>query len=109
MATRKFSQACLNAIGNDLPTLMGESVDLTPSNLTSFGEKDFQKSTPVGRYVGFGVREQGMCAISNGIFAHRACYLPHLLRLHNGCHPAILQSSSPLRMVKRWIWHYKLF
>ena len=72
MATRKLSQACLNAIGNDLPELMGESVDLTSSNLTSFGKKDFQKATPEGRYVRFGVREHGMCAISNGLFAHGA-------------------------------------
>jgi len=72
MATRKFSQACLNAIGSSLPELMGGSADLTPSNLTSFGGIDFQKATPEGRYVRFGVREHGMCAISNGLFAHGA-------------------------------------
>jgi len=69
-ATRKFSQACLNAIGPILPELMGGSADLTPSNLTNFGVKDFQKMTPEGRYVRFGVREHGMCAISNGLYAH---------------------------------------
>jgi len=70
MATRKFSQACLNAIGPSLPELMGGSADLTPSNLTSYGGKDFQKDTPEGRYVRFGVREHGMCAISNGLYAY---------------------------------------
>lgn len=51
--------------------LFGGSADLTPSNLTSLkGSGDFQKATPEGRYVRFGVREHGMAAICNGIFAH---------------------------------------
>uniref|UniRef100_A0A4W5LP51 Transketolase-like pyrimidine-binding domain-containing protein n=1 Tax=Hucho hucho TaxID=62062 RepID=A0A4W5LP51_9TELE len=31
---------------------------------------DFQKDTPIGRYLRFGVREHGMAAICNGLFAH---------------------------------------
>jgi transketolase len=31
---------------------------------------DFQKETPAGRYLRFGVREHAMAAICNGIFAH---------------------------------------
>jgi len=31
---------------------------------------DFQKETPAGRYIRFGVREHGMAAICNGLFAY---------------------------------------
>ena len=31
---------------------------------------DFQKDTPHGRYIRYGVREHAMCAINNGMFAH---------------------------------------
>jgi transketolase len=31
---------------------------------------DYQKATPAGRYIRFGVREHGMAAICNGIAAH---------------------------------------
>jgi transketolase len=44
---------------------------LTPSNLTLWkGATDFQKDTPEGRYFRFGVREHGMVAATNGIFAY---------------------------------------
>jgi transketolase len=70
-ATRKHSQACLNAIGPNMPELVGGSADLTPSNLTLWkGATDFQKDTPEGRYFRFGVREHGMVAATNGIFAY---------------------------------------
>jgi transketolase len=70
-ATRKFSQGCLEAIAPSMPELIGGSADLTPSNLTNYtGAKDFQKDTPEGRYLRFGIREHAMVAISNGMFAH---------------------------------------
>lgn len=72
-ATRQCSQACLNAIGPKCPELMGGSADLTPSNLTAFtGCADFQKDSPEGRYIRFGVREHAMSAICNGLYAHGA-------------------------------------
>lgn len=71
LATRKYSQLCLTAVGPEMPELMGGSADLTPSNLTNYEDLvDFQKDTPEGRYLRFGVREHGMVAICNGIFAH---------------------------------------
>jgi transketolase len=71
LATRKFSQSCLDALCPSLPEMVGGSADLTPSNCTLFdGAVDFQKDTPEGRYLRFGVREHGMVAISNGIFAY---------------------------------------
>lgn len=73
VATRKHSQNCLAAIGPHMPELIGGSADLTPSNLTNYtGVLDFQKDpdTRGGRYIRFGVREHGMVAITNGIFAY---------------------------------------
>jgi transketolase len=71
MATRKASGAVLNAIADDLPTLIGGSADLAPSNKTLLsGYDDFQKGTPAGRNLRFGVREHAMGAILNGIALH---------------------------------------
>merc|ERR1740123_38332 len=54
-----------------ISSLVGGSANLTPSNLTSLScSSDFQKSTPDARYIRFGVREHGMAAICNGLFAH---------------------------------------
>jgi transketolase len=70
-ATRKASQVCLNYFANILPELMGGSADLTPSNLTDWkGVKVFSKTTPVGQYIHYGVREFGMSAIMTGIALH---------------------------------------
>jgi transketolase len=71
LATRQYSQACIKSIAPVLPELMGGSADLTPSNLTSFScSGDFQKDRPEGRYLRFGVREHGMAAICNGLYAY---------------------------------------
>mmetsp|Transcript_21382 Transcript_21382/g.50644 ORF Transcript_21382/g.50644 Transcript_21382/m.50644 type:complete len:686 (-) Transcript_21382:275-2332(-) len=72
-ATRKHSQACLNAIFPKLPELVGGSADLTPSNCTfAKGASDYQHSSPEGRYIRFGVREHAMGAVCNGLFAYGA-------------------------------------
>jgi transketolase len=71
LATRQHSQQCIEAISKHMPELIGGSADLTPSNLTRYSSAvDFQKECPLGRYLRFGVREHGMVAICNGIFAY---------------------------------------
>ena len=76
LATRQYSQACIGSIAPLMPELMGGSADLTPSNLTAITcSGDFQKNTPEGRYLRFGVREHGMVAICNGLFAY-GCIRP---------------------------------
>jgi transketolase len=68
LATRKASGAVLNAIAPALLTLVGGSADLAPSTNTLLkGYADFQKETPAGRNVRFGVREHAMGAILNGM------------------------------------------
>lgn len=70
-ATRKHSEMLLNAVAPKLPELIGGSADLTPSNCTRFkGAVDYQKDSPQGRYIRFGVREHAMAAVCNGLFAY---------------------------------------
>nr|VFK33955.1 MAG: transketolase [Candidatus Kentron sp. MB]VFK76522.1 MAG: transketolase [Candidatus Kentron sp. MB] len=71
VATRKASQAALDAYGKALPELVGGSADLTESNLTKWsGAGVFDREHPEGNYLFYGVREFGMCAINNGISLH---------------------------------------
>ncbi|UYG07218.1 transketolase [Halomonas sp. M4R1S46] len=79
VASRKASLNCLNALGPQLPELLGGSADLAPSNLTfwdgaqaiSAGSSDNPaKGSPDGNYLHYGVREFGMGAIMNGIALH---------------------------------------
>ena len=68
MATRSASGKVLNAIVSEIPSLLGGSADLTPSNNTDLkGYQDFNTQTPQGRYVRYGVREHAMAGIMNGI------------------------------------------
>jgi len=69
-ATRNLSGKALNALAERLPEMFGGSADLTPSNKTLLKiTGDFQKETPAGRYIRFGVREHAMTSIANGIAA----------------------------------------
>jgi len=78
VATRMHSYNCLNAIGPNLPELIGGSADLTHSNLTDIkGESGFQKGAEGNRYLHFGVREHAMAAILNGIAYHNSGLIPY--------------------------------
>jgi len=71
MATRKASGAALNALAPNVENLFGGSADLAGSNKTTMDAFDhFQRDTPHGNNVNFGVREHGMAAICNGIALH---------------------------------------
>jgi transketolase len=71
VATRVAFGQALNAVAPKLPTLMGGSADLSPSNNTVIkGAHDFQKGAYDGRYLRFGVREHAMGAILSGLALH---------------------------------------
>ncbi|MBE9076990.1 transketolase [Romeria aff. gracilis LEGE 07310] len=71
LATRKNSEATLNALAEVLPELLGGSADLTHSNLTELEcSGTFQKGGYENRNIHFGVREHGMGAICNGMTMH---------------------------------------
>lgn len=76
-ATRKLSEAVLEAIHEAIPDLIGGSADLTGSNNTRWKNAvDFQPpdiTAPgnwAGRYIRYGVREHGMAGMMNGIAAY---------------------------------------
>ena len=71
IATRAASGKVLNAIAEKLPTLIGGSADLAPSNKTYMkAYPEFQKGAYQGRNIRFGVREHAMGAILSGMFLH---------------------------------------
>lgn len=68
IATRAGSGRVLNTIASSLPTLIGGSADLAPSNNTML--KDFpvfSSENYAGRNFHFGVREHGMASVLNGM------------------------------------------
>jgi len=68
IATRKASGAVLNAIADDLPTLIGGSADLSPSTDTIIKNSEyFEKGSYGGRNFTFGVREHAMGSALNGM------------------------------------------
>jgi len=70
-ATRQFSQSVIGAISKVIPEFVGGSADLNPSTLTYLEvSKDFQKHSPEGRNIRFGVREHAMAAVCNGLSAY---------------------------------------
>jgi transketolase len=72
IATRAAFGRALNAVAGRVPTLMGGSADLSPSNNTAIqGARDFQKGAYDGRYLRFGVREHAMGAILSGLALHQ--------------------------------------
>jgi transketolase len=70
-ATRVASGKVLDAIAPQLPTLVGGSADLTPSNNTLPKDgKVIRRGEYGGQYIHFGVREHGMGSIMNGLALH---------------------------------------
>ncbi len=70
IAGREASGKVLNVLAQNIPWFMGGSADLGPSNkttLTFAGAGAFQADTPGGRNFHFGIRENAMAAIVNGM------------------------------------------
>ncbi len=71
MATRKASQAAINAYAPLLPEMLGGSADLTGSNNTDWkGSVSITNTVADGNYIHYGVREFGMAAMMNGMALH---------------------------------------
>ena len=71
VATRAVSGKVINAVAPHVPTLIGGSADLAPSNNTLIKDSaDQQAASPEGRNVRWGVRELAMAAMANGLSTH---------------------------------------
>ena len=67
-ATRSTSGAVINRVKDIIPNLIGGSADLGPSNKTYIKDGgDFSAQNYAGRNIHYGVREQAMAAIANGM------------------------------------------
>jgi transketolase len=72
VATRDSNGQILNAIAKAVPSFIGGSADLAPSNKTELKNMgDF----PNGRNIRFGIREHSMAAIGNAM-ANYGCLIP---------------------------------
>ncbi|GAB2785530.1 transketolase [Halomonas shantousis] len=103
IATRKASLMCLNALGPQLPELLGGSADLAPSNLTFWqGARPITQTSPEGNYLHYGVREFGMGAIMNGLSAHGgfipygATFLTFMEYMHNAVRLTALMNRQAI-------------
>jgi transketolase len=81
VATRKASEAVIQAVAEQLPEFWGGSADLAESNNTTIKgglsflpyyeqDNEFGGSSPYGRILHFGIREHAMGSILNGIALH---------------------------------------
>ncbi|MBZ7987084.1 transketolase family protein [Campylobacter canadensis] len=62
-ATRNTNEIILNELANSIPTFLGGSADLAPSNKTNL--KAFASFNENGKNIHFGIREHAMAAIIN--------------------------------------------
>jgi transketolase len=68
LAGRKSSQACIQVLAKELPSLIGGSADLSCSDSTGIKEEGILSAENYSaRNIKFGVREFGMSAISSGL------------------------------------------
>jgi transketolase len=79
-ATRSSNGKVLNAIGENIPWLLGGAGDVGPSTKTYLDNTaSFEKDVYSGRNFHFGIRESAMAAVTNGMVlsklrAYAACY-----------------------------------
>ena len=103
MATRAASGKVINAIAGSLPTLIGGSADLAPSNNTLIKDADnFSADNRRGRNFHFGIREHAMASILNGM-AYYGGVIPYggtFLVFSDYLRPAIrLASLSKIKVI----------
>ena len=102
-ATRQASGHVLEALVPLVPTLIGGSADLTPSNNTKTkNQKLVTRDNFAGSYIHYGIREHGMAAAMNGMAAHGGIipYGGTFLVFTDYCRPSIrLSSIMNLRVV----------
>ncbi|HCX64262.1 MAG TPA: transketolase, partial [Eubacteriaceae bacterium] len=70
LATRASGGEILTLLQEADPLLMGGSADLSGSTKVKGIEGNFEKNSPLGRNINFGVREHAMAAVTNGLVLH---------------------------------------
>ena len=101
MATRQTSAKVLNKLAKKMPSLVGGSADLAPSNLSDMKDTDeikygyFAPTNFAGRNVHFGIREHAMAAMANGMQLHGGvqAYCATFFVFSDYCKPAMRLSA----------------
>lgn len=91
-ASRSLSGKIINELKERIPSLIGGSADLAPSNKTNMdGAGNFSKEDRTGRNLHFGVRELAMAAIGNGLTLHGGvkAYVSTFFVFSDYCKPMI--------------------
>jgi transketolase len=70
VATRKASGACVEALAEVVPGLIGGGADLTGNTGTTLSGGQFTADDPAGRQIYFGIREHAMGSAMNGMSLH---------------------------------------
>ncbi len=95
-ATRALSGTILQKVAELIPSLVGGSADLSPSNNSDIkGSPSVQAGSFAGRNLHFGIREHAMGAIINGMALY-GCFIPYgatFLVFADYCRPAVRLSA----------------
>jgi len=95
-ATRSLSGTVLQKAASLIPSLVGGSADLSPSNNSDIkGAASVQAGSFGGRNLHFGIREHAMGAVVNGIGLY-GCFIPYgatFLVFSDYCRPSVRLSS----------------
>ncbi len=95
-ATRSLSGALLQKVAALVPSLVGGSADLSPSNNSDIkGSSSVQAGSFGGRNLHFGIREHAMGAVVNGLSLY-GCFIPYgatFLVFSDYCRPSIRLSA----------------
>ena len=107
VASRDSSAKVLNVLARNVPWLLGGAADLAPSTktrLTFEGAGDFSSTGRGGRNLHFGIRENAMGSILNGLsLAKIRPYGATFLIFSDYCRPAI-RLSSLMELPVVWIF-----
>lgn len=95
-ATRALSGAILQKVAALVPSLVGGSADLSPSNNSDVkGATSIEAGAFGGRNLHFGIREHAMGAVINGMALY-GCFIPYgatFLVFSDYCRPAVRLSA----------------
>jgi len=106
MATRDAAGTTMDAFKRYAPTMIGGAADLVESTRTEFKGGGVFSATHAGRNIAFGIRENAMGSIVNGIALHGGMVKPYgstFLVFSDYMRPAVrLSALSAIPVV--WAW-----
>jgi transketolase len=106
VATRDAGAKVMDAIKHFAPTMIGGAADLVESTKTEFKGGGVFSATHAGRNIAFGIRENAMGSIVNGISLHGGMVKPYgstFLVFSDYMRPAV-RLSALSRLSSLWVW-----